>query len=115
MIFSFYPNHLNDYFFSSISGCARARKAIVPFPQTPIYNRAKPHSHIVLSFSQMLIQSWLLSALFMPHFTPSRFRNQETMSHKSVKVAKNKHGVKVMGLKGDSFASPKVSKSSAIV
>src|ERR1044072_6749837 len=108
MLFSFLINRSNGSLLSPITWCARAVEVIIPFLENPINNCAQPTSLIVISLCQLL-------PLLKPSSPTTPLNLSATMSSKSAKIAKNKHGVKVMGLKKDSSESPSVPKSSAPV
>src|ERR1044072_6855062 len=104
MQLSFLHNHPNGFFLSPIPCSAREEDLIIPFLITSINNRSKPTIFIVLLVFQLLPTLKPLSIL-------SRVLLSVTMSSKSSKIAKNKHGVKMRGLTKDSIASPSATKN----
>ena len=105
MTVSFSTNCPNGYFLSPIPCYAREKFSIILFVHMPINISANPCSCIVLYSSQLPLLSKL------PYFLCSCAR----MSSKTSKMAKTKHGVKVMGLQKGSSAAPVSSPSSALV
>ena len=99
MLFSFLLNRSNDSFLSPITWCAREVEVIIPFLENSINNCTQPTSLIVFSLNQLL-------PLSKPSSPTTPLNLTATMSSKSAKIAKNKHGVKVMGPKKDSSESP---------
>src|ERR1044072_3008174 len=104
---SFSANPPNDSILSPILCSPREKIAIILFVHTSINISANPCFCIVFYCSQLPPYSKqpysLCSCVFVK------------MSSKTTKVAKNKYGVKVMGLKKDSFATPSSPQSSALV
>ena len=100
-------NRPNNSTLSQIPCSPREKKAIILFMHTSINISANPYFFIVLYFSQLPPYSKLPYSLCSLVFVK--------MSQKAAKIAKNKHGVKVMGLKKDSSATPSVPMSSALV
>ena len=108
MLFSFLLNCSNGSFLSPITWCAREVKVIIPFLENSINNCTQPTPLILFSLNQLL-------PLSKPSSPTTSLDLTAAMSSKLAKVAKNKHGVKVMGLKKDSSESPSVPKTSAMV
>src|ERR1044072_8230820 len=108
MLFSFLANRSNGSILSPITCRARDKKKIIPYLHKFINKRAHPCFRIVLTLPKPLILSKSFYLVILSNLTAS-------MSQKSAKIAKNKHGVRVMGLKNDSSTSTPVSKSSALV
>src|ERR1044072_555337 len=103
MLFSFSINYLNGSFLSPITCRAREEKEIIPYLHKSINKRANPCYLIVLTLPKLLLLSKSLSLASLSYLTAR-------MSQKAAKIATNKHSVKVMGLKNDSFVSPSISK-----
>src|ERR1044072_7108900 len=101
---SFSLNRPNGSILSPIPCIAREERAIIPFLITSIYNCSQPSPLIVSSLCKLL-------SLYKPSSLFSHYNLTATMSSKSSKVDKTKHGVKVMGLKKGSFASPSSAKA----
>ena len=108
MLFFFLANRSNDSFLSPITCIARDKKEIIPYLHKSINKRVHPCFLIVLTLPKALILSKPFCLAILSNLTAR-------MSQKSAKISKNKHGVRVMGLKSDSSASTPVSKSSALV
>ena len=108
MLFSFLANHPNSSILSPITCITRDKKEIIPYLHKSINKRDNPCFLIVLTLPKPLILS-------KPFFLTILSNLTARMSQKSAKIAKNKHGVKVMGLKSDSSASTPVSNSFALV
>src|ERR1044072_2919531 len=111
MLFSFLHNRPNGSFVSPVTCCAREKGAIIPFLKTAINNCDQPTIPIVL----LLIQLSNLLSLSKVFCVVGFSKFFARMSQKDAKTAKNKHGVKVMGLKKDSPAPTPISTSSATV
>src|ERR1044072_2457600 len=94
----FFYNHLNDSFLSPITCSAREENTIIPFLITSINNHSKPTFFIVFLVLQLLL-------FLKPLSFSTCVRLSVTMSSKSSKIAKNKHGVRMRGLSKDSTAS----------
>src|ERR1044072_6730217 len=109
MLCPFLHNRPYAYFISPVTCCARVKEAIIPFLKKAINNRDQPTILIVL----LLIQLSNLSSLSKVFCVVEFSKLLAKMSQKAAKVAKTKHGVKVMGLKKDSPAT--ISTSSATV
>src|ERR1044072_4912327 len=108
MQFFFLLNRSNDSFLSPITWGAREVEVIIPFLENSINNCTQPTSLIVFSLNQLL-------PLSKPSSPTTPLNLTATMSSKSAKIEKNKHGVKVMGLKKDSSESPYAPKTSTPV
>src|ERR1044072_1315666 len=108
MLFPFWLNRSNVSFLSPITWCAREIEAIIPFSENSIYNPVSHRFSIVPQLPKLLSLYKTLCSTFFLILTAR-------MSSKSAKIAKNKHGVKVMGLKKDSSTSKLVSSASALV
>src|ERR1044072_1276277 len=94
MKISFSANRPNGSILSPILCDARVKNSIILFVHMPINIGANPCFCIVLHFSQLPPFSKLLYCIC--------FCVTVRMSSKTSKVAKSKHGVKVMGLTKDS-------------
>src|ERR1044072_3976524 len=105
MLFPFWLNRSNGSFLSPITWCAREVEAIIPFSEKSINNRAYHRFFIVLSLPQLPKLLLLFKTLCFTFFSILTAR----MSSKSAKIDKNKHGVKVIGLKKDSSESKPIS------
>src|ERR1044072_3476913 len=108
MLFSFWLNRSNGSFLSPTTWCAREIEAIIPFSENSINNRASHRLSIVPQLPKLLSHYKTLCSTFL-------FILTARMSSKSAKIAKTKHGVKVMGLKKDSSVSKSISSASALV
>src|ERR1044072_4228713 len=104
---SFSANRPNSFILSPIPCSAREKISIILFVHMSINISAKPCFCIVLHFSQLPPHSKL-------PYSPCSCVIVK-MSSKNTKVVKNKHGVKIMGLKKDSTATPYIPHSSAMV
>src|ERR1044072_682254 len=111
MLFSFLHNRPNGSFISPVTCCAREKGAMIPFLKTAINNRDQPTIPIVLLLIQLSNPLSLSKVFCVVGFSKLFAR----MSQKAAKIAKNKHGVKVMGLKNDSPSPTPISTSSVTV
>src|ERR1044072_8996 len=106
MLLSFLHNRSNGSILSPITCSPREEGAIIHFLEKSINKRAQPNFLIVL-LSPQLPKLLLLSK---PLCFATLIYPTARMSQKAAKIAKNKHGVKVMGLKANPSVSPSISK-----
>ena len=95
----FLHNHLNGYFLSPIPCCACEENLIMIFLIISINNCLKPTISIVPIVNQP-------SPILKPLFSLCLVLQLPTMSSKSTKIAKKKHGVRRRGVPKETPATP---------
>ena|ERR1044072_4231229 len=108
MIFSFLADRSNGSILSPITCRARDKKEIIPYMHKSINKRINLSFLIVLTLPKLPLLAKPLCLAILSNLTARMFQ-------KAAKIAKNKHGVKVMGLKSDSSLSSPISTSSVLV